>query len=247
MKKIFLTVCILCMALWAVCIPAAATEPTVPLPAETFSEAVTEEAVTDPTHGTEASPETVAVEEGESETESSVLGSLYDRGRRWAEENPSVFASLSSALGVLFFCLSELIGRVKLKKPVITASNNAVEMYRRTEQRVGETFGAMEKLSSGMVHTTREALDRSLDKLGEVQATAEAQLRVIQADREAVLLMARVVGRLLEESSLPQRTRDEIHELMVEADGLMEIPAGSLAEGAAGRAADGAEEVSSDA
>ncbi len=180
----------------------------------------------------ESTPETIPEEESETvprnetaaeetEKESTAFLGLYERGRRWAAKNPVWFTNIMTGLGVFFYSMVRLIANMAIKKPIVKASNNAVEICRKTEdmrlqseerlnQTLSETEERMLKTCAAMENTQKR-----------MEAENKATMDVIKGDRRAVLLMSCVVGRLMEESSLPARTRDEIHTMMTEANRLV--------------------------
>ncbi len=238
MKK-YLIALIICVSLF--CFSATASE-VVTASTEYEPEILTEntsEPETEP--GSEISLES----EAGNESEENIIDGLYARGRQWVEDNPVLFTNISTALAVIVYGMTQLIGHIGIKKPVVKASNNAVEICTKTEENVENTYREMKKIGEEMIKRTEKlgmdmvretgkigtdmiqeaigALNIYTERMESIQRNSDKQLRVIRHDREAVLLMARVVGRLLEESSLPARTRDEIHTMMAEAQALLDL------------------------
>ena len=178
--------------------------------------------------------DTVGVEETVSESGEDGLtaSGLYEAGRQWADEHPELFQTIVWVLGLVVYGGVQLIGYFRVRKPVVRSSNNAVEMYRNTAEQMRDVNENAVKKIQEANRMTEETVQQMQEKMESavkvaVQAVAQAQVKTeeqtqeLVRSREAVLLMSRVVGRLLEESSLPARTRDEIHALVQEAEAKM--------------------------
>ncbi len=189
-------------------------------------------AVADETAAEDA--DTVCVEEtvNESGEDGLTASGLYEVGRQWADEHPELFQTIVWVLGLVVYGGVQLIGYFRVRKPVVRSSNNAVEMYRNTAkqiQAVNEDAGNRIREANRLTEETVQQMQEKMESAVKVavQAVAKAQVKTeeqtqeLVRSREAVLLMSRVVGRLLEESSLPARTRDEIHALVQEAEAKM--------------------------
>ncbi len=159
-------------------------------------------------------PETTA---GESPTPG-----LYGTVSRWAEENPTVFAAGVLAVAVIAFGISQLIAFTVIKRRVVASSDNAVSIYEDAVEKIKAAYEDAGKLEEDVRRRAEGALGDALAALQAMRDQTSDQLRVIKSDREAVLLLAEVVGRLLEESALPARVRDEIHALLLRANGQLE-------------------------
>lgn len=179
-------------------------------------------AATEAVTGT-AEPDTVAetvyettaesIEETVAETNAAVTVTaegIYRAGVQWAKDNPEIFASLLIASVLMIVGVLQFIAYIRVKKPVVTSSNNAVEVYTSAEERIRQN------------NTETEA------RMAEILQKAEAMTEVIarmaeegKRYREAVELLSEVVGRLMEESSLPDRIRKDIHKLVAKADDMI--------------------------
>lgn len=189
-------------------------------------------AVADETAAEDA--DTVGVEETMNESGEDVVtaSGLYEVGRQWADEHPELFQTIVWVLGMVVYGGVQLIGYFRVRKPVVRSSNNAVEMYQNTaeqiravnkdaENRIREANRLTEETVQQMQEKMESAVKVAVQAVAQAQVKTEEQTQELVRSREAVLLMSRVVGRLLEESSLPARTRDEIHALVQEAEDKM--------------------------
>ncbi len=213
------------------------------------------EAVQETVPETDAATEAITEAETEADGDDAVMSGLYDRGRRWAEENPEVFSAIVTAMSVLIYGFVQFLGYMKAKRTVVKSSNNAVELYRIAAQQIAdnnkETLTQIETANRTAasrvlgINQRYEEQIRAVNRKAEESITAIQQVAVqamekshaaieavrrdtgiqtdeMKRDREAVLLLSRVIGRLLEESSLPSRVRDEIHGLVSEAKDKLE-------------------------
>ena len=178
--------------------------------------------------------DTVGVEEtvNESGEDGLTASGLYEVGRQWADEHQELFQTIVLVLGLVVYGGVQLIGYFRVRKPVVLSSNNAVEMYRNTAQeikdvkkdavnRIREAYRLTEETVQQMQEKMESSVKVAVQAVAQAQVKTEEQTQELVRSREAVLLMSRVVGRLLEESSLPARTRDEIHALVQEAEAKM--------------------------
>ncbi len=147
---------------------------------------------------------------------------LYEIGKTWINKHPEAASSIATALGVVLYGLLQFIGIVKSKKPVITATNNAVEMYTRTAAEVKVDREEFTAEVSRVIEEAMSKMEACKDAAAEVCRKAADMSENGRKRDDALLLLTTVIGRLMEESALPERKRDEMRGYIAEAKSLME-------------------------
>lgn len=180
----------------------------------TIVESVAEEsahAETTPDTVAETAPETITETETDEDRAAAIVGGLYETGRQWAVAHPELFAAIVIAGIALLAILIQFIGNIRIKKKVVTSSDNAVEICHTTTQQIQANN-----------ERANEHIALLLQRADEMVKEVIRQKEEADRNREAVVLLSEVVSRLMEESALPARTRNDIHKLVARAERLID-------------------------